>query len=295
MGQTRYSRDTWKKNQLRENLKSAPKYGNKACNLCERGRVPDDLSFKVSKYKTCGDVHLELSLINPSQATCEAGQDAYREMCCPKGFQMPQVVNRPALSVTAGLLLFWLFTRHVRGRRIGTCGAGASDGTDNTHNNNGSNNSGSNQNYQRMKDDEGSQGKRSLGRRKRSKSRDSGNNNRAWGRTGSKTGGTYTSATTKQQSNLVTKTFKNKKTGSHNNNSKNKNNIRNESDVLAEQQRKIQQQYMKKQHQLAFGSDADDDQYYHLEDDNTTLNDSTLAGTDTVAGETIDAVITQVV
>jgi len=113
---TKYSRDTWSKNQLRDSISNTPKYGTKACNLCEYGSVPSDLSFKVSRYKTCGDVYLELSLINPSQATCQAGQDAYRDECCRKSFMEKVSLSKPKplVSVAIGLFLFWIFTKKAR-------------------------------------------------------------------------------------------------------------------------------------------------------------------------------------
>lgn len=273
--QTRYSRDTWQKNQLRDNM-NTPRYGKNACHLCDRGRIPDDLTFKVSKYKTCGDVHLELSLLRPDQATCEAGQDSYRELCCPRTFQMPQLPmpNKPFLSVAAGLVLFWLYTRRIR-RRV----QAAPEDDDN--NEGGTDNGPKSTKYQKMKDDQSNgSGSRKKGKhpnRTRSKSRE-----RGMPRNQSKDSSKGSGVKAKTPP-MVIKTFKAKKKGIDNNSSS--------SNILQKQQRRIQQQYYKtRQEHVAQSEDG----YYHLDDD-TMYNDSTLAGQDTVAGESIDAVITQVV
>jgi hypothetical protein len=113
MGGTRYSRDTWQKQQLRSSMDSTPKYGNKACSLCDRARKPEDLSLHVSKYKTCGDIHLALTLLSPDSKSCENGQENYREFCCPQqSTELPIIKSTGAVLV--GLLLFWMFTKGVR-------------------------------------------------------------------------------------------------------------------------------------------------------------------------------------
>ncbi len=270
---TRYSRDTWQKNQLRDNM-NTPRYGTNACHLCDRGRIPDDLTLKVSKYKTCGDVHLELSLLRPDQATCAAGQDTYRELCCPKTFQLPQIPrpNKPFLSVAAGLILFWLYTRRIR-RRV----QAAPENDDEDERDERGNVAPKSTKYQRMKDDQShgssSRKKGKHANRTRSKSRDRGMQ-RNQSKDSSKDSATKTKAPP-----MVIKTFKAKKA------------TNNTSNILQKQQRQIQEQYYKtKQVHVSQSEDA----YYHLDDD-TMYNDSTLAGHDTVAGESMDAVITQVV
>lgn len=94
-------------------MDSTPKYGNKACSLCDRAKKPEDLSLHVSKYKTCGDIHLALTLLSPDSKSCENGQENYREFCCP-----PQSTELPIIkstgAVLVGLLLFWIFTKGVR-------------------------------------------------------------------------------------------------------------------------------------------------------------------------------------
>ena len=57
-----------KKKQL-QNYFNSPVYGDAACPLCENnGGVPPSLTKKLDEgdmySKTCGDVHLELSMIN---------------------------------------------------------------------------------------------------------------------------------------------------------------------------------------------------------------------------------------
>lgn len=268
--QTRYKRDTWKKNQLRDSM-NTPRYGTNACHLCERGRIPDDLTVKVTKYKTCGDIHLELSLLGPDQSSCATGQETYRELCCPttKSFQFPQMPkpNKPFLSVAAGLFLFWLYTRRIR-RRVN-----AAPDTE------GDQDQAKASKYQRMKDDQShGSGSRKKGKspvRSRSKSRE-----RGMQRPRSKDS-KESSAKKKQQQQreppMVVKTFKTKKETTTN-----------VSNVLQQQQRRIQQQFHKS------NGKNHDDEYYRFEDD-TMYNDSTMGGHDTIAGESMDAVITQVV
>jgi len=114
---TKYSRNTWKKDALRQNMQS-PRYGNGACNLCQDGAYPPDLDVHVSSGKTCGDVHLELSLLRKYQATCEAGQEKYRDMCCYEGSTEG---GRQSLRTTGALIValwfFWFFTKRIRTKR----------------------------------------------------------------------------------------------------------------------------------------------------------------------------------
>jgi hypothetical protein len=292
-GGTKYSRDTTNKNALRSSIQQAPKYGNKACNLCYRGRYPEDLSFKVSKYKTCADVQLELSLIDPSKATCEAGQDAYREMCCPQktGFDMPKI-KFPLVSVAAGLFLFWIFTRKIR--KIQSAPPSADEDDDEV---------GEGKKYQRMNDDQSNgskRQKRSKSRernlqRSRSKSRErnlqrsrSKSRERNLQRSRSKESkfskSSKHSASTKPTTNflpdMLDMTFQNKKKFVPHK-------AINASNLQQQEQRRLQQQY--------FGTNHQQGGVYHLEDDNTAYGDSTLGGADTVAGDSSFAVITQVV
>lgn len=115
---TKYSRATRNKNQLRQTM-STPRYGVNACSLCDRGRLPDDLSFKVSKYKTCADVHLELALLKPDASTCIAGQAQYREICCAQSSNISDLlpsIKKPTMAIAFGLFLFWVFTKRVSRR-----------------------------------------------------------------------------------------------------------------------------------------------------------------------------------
>ena len=152
---TKYSRDTWKKNDLQSAVQasggnpqqqansyqnynngyqgtnvnnqdagtrthkswnifggSQPRYGSNACQLCARGKLPEDLTLHVTQQSTCGDVHLRLSLLSPDDTMCATGQESYREYCCP---QEPD--NAPLLKtsfgVFVGVILFWMFTKKV--------------------------------------------------------------------------------------------------------------------------------------------------------------------------------------
>lgn len=84
---------------------------------------------------------------------------------------------------------------------------------------------------------------------------------------------------------MMNMTFKMK-----NNKKANKLSAYNASNALQQQQRLLQQQYYGTKKQQKGASD----EYYNIDDD-TAYGDSTLGGHDTVAGESINAVITQVV
>ena len=79
-----------KKKQI-QNYFNSPVYGDAACPLCENnGGVPPSLTKKLDDgdmySKTCGDVHLELSMINENSYSdqCSAKQKIYRPTCCPE-------------------------------------------------------------------------------------------------------------------------------------------------------------------------------------------------------------------
>jgi hypothetical protein len=274
MGGTRYSRNTRNKDTLHTGIQNSPRYGNKACNLCQRARYPDDLSFKVSKYKTCGDVHLELSLIDPSTATCEAGQDAYRELCCPQTYQfeLPSI-KFPAVSVAAGLFLFWIFTRRLRKVQS------APDRDDDESGDGGG------KKYQRMKDDQSNGSKR----RKRSKSRERTTLQRSRSKESKFSKSSKHSSSTKGSgrdmvTEMVNTSSQNKKVNNTVNAA-----ARDTLNIQQRQQQRLQQQY--------FGTMLQHrpEDYYNLDDETTAYGDSTISGRDTVAGESEFAVITQVV
>ena len=308
MGGTKYSRNTRNKNTLHTSIQNSPRYGNKACNLCERGRYPDDLSFKVSKYKTCADVHLELSLIDPSTATCAAGQEAYRELCCPTSrFELPSM-KFPAVSIAAGLFFFWIFTRRIRQVRNSPVN---DDEPDDDHNGNDEE-AAEEKKYQRMMDDQSNGSKR----RKRSKSRERNAQQRGrsksrernlqrsrskeskWSKSTSASKSTVTAKGSHEDAvpEMVNMTFVNAKKG------KNKQHYTarpgGASNVLQQQQRRLQQQYYGGATNRNAGAtrqiqeQESEDAYYHLDDD-TDYGESTLGGHDTVAGDSIQAVITQ--
>jgi hypothetical protein len=286
-GKTRYSRDTWTKSQLRDNISNAPKYGNKACNLCEHARIPDDLFFKVSKYKTCGDVHLELSLINPDQATCQAGQDAYRDMCCPRSFLGNLVKPKPALSVAVGLILFWFFAK--KARRVSCAPLRRDDDDDEDNDIKGDGNDDvegrGRTSYQRMTESESTGKKRTRSRskskdrahaRSRSKSRDRNGTLGSRSRDASK-------AAKNSRNNNVVQTFKSNKSQGKNQNAV---------------ETRIQPTYHLHEEarwqENGFIDEASANAYYNLDEDPSFNDNSTMAG-NTMAGETIDAVVTQVV
>eukprot|EP00934_Nitzschia_sp_Nitz4_P003967 Nitzschia sp. Nitz4//scaffold151_size53849//37374//38414//NITZ4_006727-RA/size53849-exonerate_est2genome-gene-0.49-mRNA-1//-1//CDS//3329537156//3957//frame0 len=119
---TKYSRDTWKKNDLRSKIESS------RCDLCDKQRRPMDLSVKVSQYKTCGDVYMELSQISSDKATCSSGQQAYRTLCCPTSTStfstlsstvqesVSSIPHRPTLAISTGIALILLFARRLMKR-----------------------------------------------------------------------------------------------------------------------------------------------------------------------------------
>jgi hypothetical protein len=284
-GKTRYSRTTWSKNQLRASIANSPNYGSKACNLCEGARIPDDLFFKVSKYKTCGDVHLELSLLSPSQATCQAGQDAYRDMCCKTSFLGKMTKPKPVLSVTIGLILFWLFAK--RARRISSASQRGNGGDDEA----GDIEVRGSSSYQRMDEDDSAAKKKS---RSRSKSRDRANTrarSKSRDRTATKRSRSKdpSKATKNSKANEVVHTFKK---GS-----------RNKSIQPADMEIQIEplyhihdEEHLQEGHwqEQSGTDDASANAYYHLDEDPSFADNSTMAG-NTMAGDTIDAVVTQVV
>ena len=169
---TKYSRETWKKNDLQSAVQASggnprsnsyqnynngyqssnnnvnnqdagsrtrksysvfggakPRYGSNACQLCARGKIPEDLSLHVTQQSTCGDVHLRLSLLDPSDSMCATGQESYRDYCCPE--EKTPVPLKPSIGVAVGVLLFWLFTKKVRATSSLRSNA---DKSDNYHN-----------------------------------------------------------------------------------------------------------------------------------------------------------------
>lgn len=285
-GGTRYSRSTWQKDQLHASVSNAPKYGNKACNLCDRARTPDDLTFKVSKYKTCGDVHLELSLLNPAQATCQAGQDAYRNICCKKSF-LPDVNPKPVVSVAVGILLFWIFAK--KARRVSCAPIRKNRSKDLVDDDEDSDDddleqSRARSSYKRMTDDgAGSHEKK----RSRSKSRDRAlvktSRSKSRDRNGTKRSKSKDASRSTKKTDNVVQTFQiNKKDK--------------KKSAFAQRMQKNFQLHKDKQRRemTEFVDDTSADAYYHLDEDPSFNEDSTMAG-NTMAGDTIDAVVTQVV
>ena len=292
-GNTRYSRDTWSKNQLRDSVSNAPQYGNKACNLCEYAKVPDDLFFKVSKYKTCGDVHLELSLIKPSQATCQAGQDAYRDMCCPKSFLGNVTKTKPVLSVAVSLFLFWFFAKKARRVSCMSIRREENDEDCNIDSSSDDIEGRGRSSYQRMGEGESTNQKRTRSRSKskdrvnarpRSKSRDRS------GMLGSRVKETGKSIKNTRTVNVV-QTFKSKKSQIRTNNINNASEMQIQPYYHLQDEGNWQEGHFQ---QNGFLDEVSANAYYNLDEDPSFNDQSTMAG-NTMAGNTIDAVVTQVV
>ena len=291
-GNTRYSRDTWSKNQLRDSVSNAPQYGNKACNLCEYAKVPDDLFFKVSKYKTCGDVHLELSLIKPSQATCQAGQDAYRDMCCPKSFLGTVTKTKPVLSVAVGLFLFWFFAK--KARRVSCMSLRREENDDDCTVDASSDDieGRGRSSYHRMAESDSanqkgtrsrSKSKDRVSARSRSKSRDPN------GMLGSR--GKEAGKAIKNKTANVVQTFKSKKSQLE----QNKINTASEMQIQPYYHLHDEGDWEEGRFQQnGILNEASANAYYNLDEDTSFNDQSTMAG-NTMAGNTIDAVVTQVV
>jgi hypothetical protein len=96
---TRYSRSTWKKNQLRQSM-SVPNLGNSGCSLCYDRSIPSNLNAHVSDSQTCADVHLQLALLRYNNALCAVGQAQYQDTCCPQKKKSPA-----GLRTTGGFLV----------------------------------------------------------------------------------------------------------------------------------------------------------------------------------------------
>lgn len=113
---TAYSR----KQQLR-NFFNSPIYGDDACPLCENNETPSNLNLHLnesSNSKTCGDVHLELSLIKQSTQPdlCDAKQQLYRTKCCPEGESENSM--KPGIGTALGFLLIIILIKRILSIRV---------------------------------------------------------------------------------------------------------------------------------------------------------------------------------
>ena len=81
MGQTKYSRQTWRKSTLSSNM-NTPRLGSKGCSLCTDKSIPENLNAHVNDSQTCADVHLQLAMLRYDNAMCAVGQEKYEELCC---------------------------------------------------------------------------------------------------------------------------------------------------------------------------------------------------------------------
>ena len=94
----------------------SPQWGNRTCQLCADGSYPEDLSFYVGNYTTCGDVHLKMATLRDSRAECPAMQEQYRGLCCAgEGSLFPTLPDGMGKSmvVVAGAVIFGAFARRL--------------------------------------------------------------------------------------------------------------------------------------------------------------------------------------
>lgn len=101
---------------------NSPVYGDSACSLCMDGATPSNLNRHISEdsnSKTCGDVHLELSLINEEQNpdSCAAKQELYRSTCCPDTSAMDKMTG-PKLSTALGVLIIFILIKRILSLRV---------------------------------------------------------------------------------------------------------------------------------------------------------------------------------
>jgi hypothetical protein len=109
-----------RKNQL-SSLFNSPIYGDDACPLCENNETPSNLYLHLndsSNSKTCGDVHLSLSLIKQSTQPdlCDAKQQLYRTKCCPEGGSEDSM--KPGIGTALGFLLLLLLVKRILSIRV---------------------------------------------------------------------------------------------------------------------------------------------------------------------------------
>jgi hypothetical protein len=116
---TKYSRSTWYKKQLQQNM-NTPHLGNNACSLCSDGSIPPDLNVHVTDSQTCADVHLQLALLRYNNDLCAVGQEKYGDICCPK---KTQIKMKSTLGVTIGAIFIGYVLKRIitrrRNRRLG--------------------------------------------------------------------------------------------------------------------------------------------------------------------------------
>lgn len=109
-----------RKQQL-SNFFNSPIYGDDACPLCENNETPSNLNLhlnETSNSKTCGDVHLELSLIKQSTQPdlCDAKQQLYRTKCCPEGGSEDSM--KPGIGTALGFLLLLILIKRILSIRV---------------------------------------------------------------------------------------------------------------------------------------------------------------------------------
>eukprot|EP00980_Cylindrotheca_fusiformis_P005357 scaffold1138_cov128-Cylindrotheca_fusiformis.AAC.39 len=117
----RVLKNSSRKQQLR-NFFNSPVYGSDACPLCEYGETPPNLNLHIqdsSNSKTCGDVHLELSLIKQSTQPdlCDAKQQLYRTKCCPEG-GMESSTRTAGVGTALGLLIVLILIKRILSIRV---------------------------------------------------------------------------------------------------------------------------------------------------------------------------------
>ena len=116
---TKYSRSTWNKKQLQQNM-NTPHLGNSACSLCFDGSIPPDLNVHVSDSQTCADVHLQLAMLRYSNDLCAVGQEKYQDICCP---QKKQLKMKSTVGLTVGAIFIGYVLKRIinkrRNRRLG--------------------------------------------------------------------------------------------------------------------------------------------------------------------------------
>ena len=109
------------KNQIRDFFNS-PIYGSAACPLCENNVTPQNLNKHInngSSSKTCGDVHLELSLIKQSSQPdlCDAKQQLYRTQCCPEETGV-EAHTGPTVGTALGFLALLILVKRILSLRV---------------------------------------------------------------------------------------------------------------------------------------------------------------------------------
>ncbi|CAJ1962663.1 unnamed protein product [Cylindrotheca closterium] len=110
-----------RKNQIRDFFNS-PIYGSGACPLCENNATPENLNKHLndnSNSKTCGDVHLELSLIKQASQPdlCDAKQQLYRTKCCPEETGVEEHVG-PTVGTALGFLAVLILIKRILSLRV---------------------------------------------------------------------------------------------------------------------------------------------------------------------------------